>query len=70
MSKSKVITTSVDVYLSDFDSCDLIDELECRGYHVLSSEHSLLQKIYEKRKLGHDYSKELDELLWETVGRM
>lgn len=69
MSK-KAITTSVDVYLSDFDSCDLIDELECRGYHVLDSGHSLLQKIYEKRKLGHDYSKELDEFLWKTVGRM
>lgn len=66
----KCISTTVDVYLSDFDACDLIDELEDRGYTLIESQSNLLLAIYEKRKLGQDYSKDLDQLLWQTIGRM
>lgn len=66
----KCISTTVDVYLSDFDACDLIDELEDRGYTVINTQSNLLVTIYEKRKLGQDYSKDLDQLLWQTIGRM
>jgi len=30
----------------------------------------LVRKIYEKRRNGQDYQKELDQLIYETVGKI
>lgn len=69
----KTISTyvDVDVDMSDFDTDDLIEELENRG--VGTSEYGdgkeILTAIYEKRRLGQDYQRELDELIWMGLGK-
>jgi hypothetical protein len=62
----------VDVDLSDFDTEDLIDELESRGAGTgeFGDGKELLQAIYEKRRLGKDYQTELDQLIWLGLGRV
>ena len=63
----------VDVDLDDFDDDDLIEELERRGkgFEVASAEPTaLVESIWQKRRLGQDYQKELDELIYVTLGRV
>ena len=61
----------VEVDLDDFDDYELIDELERRGTGVMEYGNGteVLQAIYEKRRLGLDYQKELDQLIWLGLGR-
>lgn len=63
----------VDVDLEDFDDDDLIDELERRGrgFDVNNNNATeLVTQIYEKRRIGQDYQKELDDLIYVTLGRV
>ena len=63
----------VDVSLDDFDDYDLIEELEKRGkgFKVDSSTPTeLVTRIYEKRRTGQDYQRELDELIYVAIGRI
>ena len=63
----------VDVDLDDFDDDDLIDELERRGrgFEIDSSTPTdLVTKIWEKRRTNQDYQKELDELIYVTLGKV
>ena len=63
----------VDVELADFDTDDLIEELESRGKGMeVASETGteLLTAIYQKRRLGQDYQRELDELIYLGIGRI
>lgn len=63
----------VDVELSDFDTDDLVEELESRGlgFEVASqSGTELLTAIYQKRRLGQDYQRELDDLIYVGIGRI
>jgi len=63
----------VDVDLTDFDTYDLIEELEKRGkgFEVDSDTPSeLVTKIYELRRTGRDYQRELDELIYVAIGRV
>lgn len=67
------VCTIVDVDLDDFDTDDLIEELEKRGkgFEVASrSGTELLTAIYEKRRLGRDYQRELDELIYVGIGKV
>ena len=62
---------SVDIDLSDIDTEDLIEELQSRRKEVeLEVQNELVRKIYEKRSNGQDYQKELDQLIYETVGKI
>ena len=69
----KTICTEVEVEvdMSDFDTEDLIEELESRGS---GSEYGdgkeILELIYEKRRLGQDYQYELDQLIWLGLGKV
>ena len=69
------VTVDVDVYLTDFDTEDLIDELDSRGIVVGSHQTQasivgeLIRLIYEKRRLGMDYEAELDEMIYQSIGR-
>lgn len=62
--------------LTDFDDEDLIDEIQSRGHTVLKDSdydadaNEAIRNIYEKRRLGKDYQKELDELIYTTLGRV
>jgi hypothetical protein len=63
----------VDVELTDFDTDDLIEELESRGkgMEVASPTGTeLLTSIYLKRRLGQDYQRELDELIYVGIGKI
>lgn len=62
----------VDIDLEDFDTDELIDELERRGSGVLdySNGTEVLQAVYEKRRLGQDYQQELDQLIWLGLGKI
>ena len=62
----------VDVNLSDFDTDDLIEELESRGSGALDygDGKEVLEAIYLKRRLGQDYQQELDQLIWLGLGKI
>jgi hypothetical protein len=72
MYKTMYKEVEVDVDLKDFDTEDLIDELESRGAGTgeFGDGKELLQVIYEKRRLGQDYQTELDQLIWLGLGRV
>lgn len=63
----------VDVDLEDFDTDDLLDELERRGRGLEvpdSTGTELVEQIFQKRRLGKDFSRELDELIYVVTGRV
>jgi hypothetical protein len=62
----------VDVDLGDFDTDDLIEELESRGSGTpdYGDGKNVLTLIYEKRRLGQDYQTELDQLIWLGLGKI
>ncbi len=71
------IEEEVWVNLDDFDTEDLEQELLKRNSRV--TRHSrpapnenmmLLMTIYEKRRVGRDYQRELDEFLYNNLGRV
>jgi hypothetical protein len=78
MSKSigRTVTVDVDFDLEDFDTDDLIDELERRGLDYNTQDvdsdanRDILAQIWQLRREGRDYQRELDQLIWNIVGRM
>ena len=63
----------VDVELNDFDTDDLVEELEKRGKGMEVASQSgteLLTAIYLKRRLSQDYQRELDELIYLSIGKI
>lgn len=60
----------VDVSLKDFETEDLIDELENRGHLTDSNSIEFFEKIYQKRRLGQDYQQELDKLIYSVLGKI
>ena len=73
MYKTVYTEVEVDVELSDFDTDDLIEELESRGKGMEVSSQTgteLLTVIYQKRRLGQDYQRELDELIYVGIGKI
>ena len=72
MYKTIYTEVEVDVDLGDFETDDLIEELESRGSGVLDygDGKDVLRSIYEKRRLGQDYQFELDALIYLGLGRI
>jgi hypothetical protein len=72
MYKTIYTEVEVDVDLEDFDTDDLIEELERRGTGTVEYGNGteVLRAIYEKRRLGQDYQSELDQLIWLGLGRV
>jgi hypothetical protein len=72
MYKTIYTEVEVDVDLSDFDTDDLIEELESRGSGVLDygDGKEILRAIYENRRLGKEYQTELDQLIWLGLGKV
>ena len=72
MYKTIYTEVEVEVDLSDFDTDDLVEELESRG--AGTSEYGdgkdFLTAIYEKRRLGQDYQTELDQLIYMGLGKI
>ena len=67
MYKTIYTEVEVDVKLTDFSDDDLIEEIESRGLQMPSG---LVTAIYQKRRLGQDYQRELDQLIYNTIGRI
>jgi len=72
MYKTVYTEVEVDVDLSDFDTDDLIEELESRGAGATDygDGKEILEAIYEKRRLGRDYQTELNQLIWLGLGKV
>lgn len=64
----------VDVELTDFDTEDLLDELESRGSLPVEGQidaKELVEQIWLKRRVGnHDYQQELDKLIYAVLGKI
>jgi hypothetical protein len=64
----------VDVDLADFDTEDLLDELASRSSLPMEEDFhgkEILETIYLKRRMGRtDYEKELDELIYSSLGKI
>ncbi len=62
----------VDVDLSDFETDDLIEELESRGAGTgeFGDGKEILQAIYEKRRMNKDYQAELEQLIYLGLGKI
>lgn len=68
-----LVETYVDVDLDDFDTDDLVEELQRRGMGMEVGSRTgteLITDIYLKRRLGQDYQRELDELIYLGIGRI
>ena len=72
MYKTIYTEVEVDVNLSDFDTDDLIEELDSRGSGALDygDGKEVLEAIYLKRRLRQDYQQELDQLIWLGLGKI
>lgn len=75
------ISVDVDVDLDQFDTEELVEELTNRGYNVFpGSEESneprgnqtldQLELVYQLRRTGRDYQKELDKLFYLAIGKI
>ena len=72
----RYVTAEVEVDLSEFDTDDLIEELENRGvdYNVNGVDgdemRDILEQIWQRRRQGQDYQRELDQLIWYGIGKI
>lgn len=62
----------VDIDWEDLDTNDMIEELERRKAIPAMSEFPdlLLERIYFKRKSGENFNKDLDDLIYNVIGRI
>jgi hypothetical protein len=69
---SKEVDVDVDIDMEDFDTDELVEELERRGAGTIDygDGKDILKAIYLKRRLGQDYQTELDQLIWMGLGRV
>ena len=74
--RTVTVDVDVDVGLENFDTDDLIDELERRGsdYNTQGVDGDLnreiLEQIWLKRRMNQPFEAELDQLIWNVVGRI
>ena len=63
---------TVDVALEEFSDSDLLEEIEKRqGASFVSEEvKELVQTLYQKKIFKLDYSQEIDQLIYEVLGRI
>lgn len=74
----KTIDVDVEIDLDDFNDDDLINELTTRGHDFSEAEATpfgqvvkqRLDDIYHRRRAGRDYQEQLDQLIYEVLGRM
>jgi hypothetical protein len=60
----------VDVDLDDFDDYELLQELDTRGIIANQNYRDQITKIWELRRSGQSYQQALDELIYDTIGRL
>jgi hypothetical protein len=76
MSKYKTVYTEVEVEvdLTDFETEDLIEELEDRGQGMngtgIYDSKELVEQIWMLRRNGKDYQRQLDDLIYNVTGHI
>ena len=75
MSKYKTVYTEVEVNLTDFETEDLIEELEDRGESMdkgtgIYDSKELVEQIWMRRRNCQDYNYLLDQLIYNVTGRI
>jgi len=70
VSRTVYTEVEVDVDLTYFETDDLIDELENRGYMTDTSSKEIVEAIYQNRRNGKDFSHELDQLIYTVLGKI
>lgn len=60
---------TVEVDLEDIHTDDLVEELENRGQNV-AGDNELLMRIYELRRTGKSFDAELDNYIYEVLGKV
>jgi hypothetical protein len=72
MSKYKTVYTEVEVEvdLTDFETEDLIEELEDRGAGAMDDSKELVEQIWMLRRNGKDYQRQLNDLIYNVTGRI
>ena len=72
MFKTIYTEVEVDVDLSEFETDDLIEELESRGAGATDygDGKEILETIWLKRRQGRDYQTELEQLIWLGLGKV
>jgi hypothetical protein len=73
MYKTVYTEVEVDVDLTDFETDDLIEELESRGSLPVEQNgdaKEIVESIYQKRRLGLDFQRELDQLIYQVTGKI
>jgi len=62
------IYTEVDLY--EFDTDDLVEELERREVIISLKNKNIIQKMFDDQQLGKDIQPLLKELYFNTIGRL
>jgi len=73
MHKTVYTEVEVEVDISDFDTEDLIEELEERGElpsRGLYNGNELVEQIWMLRRNGQDYQRQLDDLIYNVTGHI
>lgn len=60
----------VEVDLEDIDTDDLEEELASRGKTMSFDNMCLLDVIWQKRRTNQDYQAELDQLIYNELGKI
>lgn len=66
------VRVDVDEILSEVDTSDLLKELKRREMEVIDNAmiETFLEVIYNKRRTGIDYSQDLDEMIYQYLGKV
>ena len=67
------IETEIEVDLEDFDTDDLLDELERRGSLPVESTGNAketVEQIYYLRRQGQPWEHLMDQLIYQVMGRV
>ena len=63
----------IDVDMDDFEDDDIQEEMERRGLGTVASPDDnleLLRSIFQKRRTGQSFDSELDQLIYNSLGRI
>lgn len=69
----KTVYTEVEVDLSDFDTEDLLEELENRNALPLDLDgdvRQLIEQIWQLRRLSKSYDHLMDPLIYHVLGKV
>jgi hypothetical protein len=63
----------IEIDMDDFEDDDILEEMERRGLGTVASPDDnleLLRSIFQKRRTGQAFDSELDQLIYNSLGRI